>query len=75
MLQQNIFPLGLISILWVLAGFSLVEFEPRLRLEVTAAESDVPRVLQAIQRIPGASAYPQVIDARLPLAAGGTEVS
>jgi nitrogen regulatory protein PII len=42
----------------------MVEFEPRLRLEVTVAESDVQRVLHAIQRIPGASTYLQVIDAR-----------
>ena len=43
----------------------MVEFDPRLRLEVTAKESDVQRVVQAIQRIPGASTYLQVIDARL----------
>jgi ammonium transporter, Amt family len=41
-----------------------VEFEPRLRLEVTAAESDVPRVLHAIRQIPGASTCPQVIPYR-----------
>ena len=50
----------------------LVEFEPRLRLEVSAAESDVPRVVQAIKRIAGAGAYLQVIDARLPEAVGGS---
>jgi nitrogen regulatory protein PII len=49
----------------------MVEFEPRLRLEVTAAESDVQRVLHAIQRIPGASNYLQVIDARLIKTVGG----
>jgi ammonium transporter, Amt family len=41
----------------------VVEFEPRLRLEVTAAESDVQRVVQAIRRIHGASTYVHVIDA------------
>jgi|SRR5215469_9785033 len=41
----------------------VVEFEPRLRLEVTAEESDVQRVVQAIQSIPGAGTFPQVIDA------------
>ena len=50
----------------------LVEFEPRLRLEVSAAESDVPRVVQAIKRIAGAAAYLQVIDAHLPEAVGGS---
>jgi nitrogen regulatory protein PII len=50
----------------------VVEFEPRLRVEVTAAESDVARVVQAIQRIPGAGTSLQVIDARLPEAAGGS---
>jgi Amt family ammonium transporter len=51
----------------------MVEVEPRLRLEVTAAESDVPRVLHAIQRIPGASNYNylQVIDAHLIKTVGG----
>jgi hypothetical protein len=51
----------------------MVEVEPRLRLEVTAAESDVPRVLHAIQRIPGASNYNylQVIDPRLIKTVGG----
>jgi hypothetical protein len=51
----------------------VVEFEPRLRLEVAAAESDVPRVVQAIQRIPGVGAYLQVIDAHLPEAVGGSQ--
>ena len=51
----------------------VVEFEPRLRLEVTAAESDVPRVVQAIQGIAGAGTYLQVIDARLPAAVGGSQ--
>jgi nitrogen regulatory protein PII len=41
----------------------IVEFDPRLRIEVTAAECDVPGVVQAIGRIPGASTYVQVIDA------------
>jgi len=49
----------------------MVEFEPRVRLEVTAAESEVPRVLHAMQQIPGASTYLQVIDARLTEATGG----
>jgi hypothetical protein len=49
----------------------MVEVEPRLRLEVTAAESDVQRVLHAIQRIPGASTYLQVIDACLIKTVGG----
>jgi nitrogen regulatory protein PII len=49
----------------------MVEFEPRVRLEVTAAESDVPRVLHAIRRIPGAGTYLQVTDARLTEAIGG----
>ena len=53
----------------------VVEFEPRLRLEVTATESDVPRVVQAIQRIPGAGPYLQVIDARLPAAARPLETT
>ena len=48
----------------------LVEFEPRLRLEVTAAESDAPRVIQAIKQIAGAATSLQVIDTRLPEAAG-----
>jgi ammonium transporter, Amt family len=43
----------------------MVEFDPRLRLEVIADVHDVPRVAQAIQRIPGASTYLQVIDAQL----------
>ena len=50
----------------------VVEFEPRLRVEVTAAESDVARVVRAIQRIPGAGTSVQVIDARLPEAAGAS---
>jgi Amt family ammonium transporter len=50
----------------------VVEFEPRLRLEVTTAPSDLPRVVQAIQRIPGASTYLQVSDACLPEAVGGS---
>ena len=50
----------------------VVEFEPRLRLEVTVAEPDVQRVVQAIQRIAGAGTYLQVIDARLPEAVGGS---
>jgi ammonium transporter len=41
----------------------MIEFEPRLRLEVTAPDSDVQRVTQAIQEIPGASTFLQVIDA------------
>jgi hypothetical protein len=62
---------------WVLlsAGLGqprLVEFEPRLRLEVSAAGSDVPRVVQAIKRIAGAGAYLQVIDSHLPKAVGGS---
>ena len=40
-----------------------VAFDPRLRLEVTVKKSDVRRVVQAIQQIPGISTYPQVIDA------------
>ena len=51
----------------------VVEFEPRLRLEVTAAESDVTRVVQAIQRIAGPGTYLQVIDARLPQAIAGSQ--
>ena len=47
----------------------VVEFEPRLRLEVTAAESDAPRVIQAIKQIAGAATSLQVIDTRLPEAA------
>jgi nitrogen regulatory protein PII len=48
----------------------IVEFDPRLRLEVTAAESDVPRLVRAIQQLPGASSYMQVIDAHLTEAVG-----
>jgi Amt family ammonium transporter len=48
----------------------VVEFEPRLRLEVTAEEPDVQRVVAVIQQIPGASTYLQVIDARLTAAVG-----
>jgi ammonium transporter, Amt family len=48
----------------------VVEFDPRLRLEVTAEESDVQRVVQAIERVPGVSTYLQVIDARLTEAVG-----
>jgi ammonium transporter, Amt family len=51
----------------------VVEFEPRLRLEVTAAPSDVPRVVQAIKRIAGVGTYLQVIDARFPEAVDGSQ--
>jgi ammonium transporter len=51
----------------------VVEFEPRLRLEVAAAESDVPQLVQAIQRIAGAGTYLQVIDAQLPAAVGKSQ--
>jgi len=51
-----------------------VEFDPRLRLEVTAAEPDVQRVIQAIQRVPGAAMYLQVIDASLAAAPDGQPV-
>jgi nitrogen regulatory protein PII len=47
-----------------------VAFDPRLRLEVTVPESDVRRVVQVIDRIPGTSTYLQVIDASLTSAAG-----
>jgi nitrogen regulatory protein PII len=47
-----------------------IAFDPRLRLEVTVPESDVRRVVQVIQRIPGTSTYLQVIDASLTAAAG-----
>ena len=47
-----------------------VAFDPRLRLEVTVKKSDVQRVVQAIQQIPGISTYPQVIDAGLAPAVG-----
>jgi hypothetical protein len=43
----------------------MIEFEPRLLLEVTAPESDVQRVTQAIQQVPDASTYLQVIDAQV----------
>ena len=42
-----------------------VEFAPRLRLEVIAEEHYVPRIVQAIERIPGASTYLQIIDAQI----------
>jgi ammonium transporter len=42
----------------------MIDFEPRLLLEVTAPEPDVQRVTQAIQQIPGANTYLQVIDAQ-----------
>jgi ammonium transporter, Amt family len=51
----------------------IVEFDPRLRLEVTAAEPDVQRVVQAIERIPGAATFLQVIDASLTAAVGSAE--
>jgi nitrogen regulatory protein PII len=50
-----------------------VAFDPRLRLEVTVPESDVQRVVQAIQQIPGISPYPQVIDATLATAVGDSD--
>jgi ammonium transporter, Amt family len=40
-----------------------VEFDPRLRLEVIAREHDVPDIIGAIQGLPGAGTYVQVIDA------------
>ncbi|HEX6453322.1 MAG TPA: ammonium transporter [Trebonia sp.] len=46
-----------------------VAFDPRLRLEVTVPKSEVHRVVQAIQRIPG-STYPQIIDASFAAAVG-----
>jgi hypothetical protein len=49
----------------------IVEFDPRLRLEVTAAEPDVRSVVQAIERIPGAATFVQVIDASLTTVVGG----
>jgi nitrogen regulatory protein PII len=49
----------------------VVEFEPRLWLEMTAKEADVQRVVQAIERISCASTYLQVIDALLTEAVGG----
>src|SRR5277367_4261005 len=42
-----------------------VDFDSRLRLEVIAAAADVPRVVEAIRGIPGASTYLQVLDAQL----------
>lgn len=48
-----------------------VQFDPRLRLEVTVAGPDVPRVVQVIQRLPGVGTYLQVIDARLTQAVDG----
>ncbi len=39
-----------------------LEFDARLRVEVTVEKSNVQRVLEAIQRIPGASRYLQVTD-------------
>lgn len=48
-----------------------IAFDPRLRLEVIVPESDVQRVVQAMQRIPGVSTYLQVIDASLAAAVGG----
>jgi nitrogen regulatory protein PII len=47
-----------------------IAFDPRLRLEVTVPESDVQRVVQAIQQIAGISTYPQVTDASLAPAVG-----
>jgi ammonium transporter, Amt family len=47
-----------------------VEFDARLRLEVTAEEPDVQRVVQAIQRTRCASTYLQVIDASFTEAVG-----
>jgi nitrogen regulatory protein PII len=41
----------------------MVEFDRRLRLEVIAEERDVPRVVDAIRRMPGVSSYLQVLDA------------
>ena len=41
----------------------MVEFDPRLRLEVIAEERDVARVVDAIRRMPGVSSYLQVLDA------------
>ena len=41
----------------------MVEFDPRLRLEVIAEERDVAQVVDAIRRMPGVSSYLQVLDA------------
>ena len=43
----------------------MVDFETRLRLEVIVGESNVQSVVRAIQQMPGASTYAQVIDAQL----------
>jgi ammonium transporter len=50
----------------------VVEFDPRLRVEVIAAEPDVQRIVQTIQGIPGAGPYMQVIDASCFTPAAGT---
>ena len=42
-----------------------VKVAPRLRLEVIARRHYVPRIVQAIERIPGASTYLQIIDAQI----------
>jgi ammonium transporter, Amt family len=47
-----------------------VAFDPRLRLEVTVPKSEAHRMVQAIERIPGISTYPQIIDASLAAAVG-----
>jgi Amt family ammonium transporter len=41
----------------------MVEFDPRLRLEVIAEEPNVTRVVEAIRRMRGVSSYLQVLDA------------
>jgi nitrogen regulatory protein PII len=41
----------------------MVEFDPRLRLEVIAKERNVTRVVDAIRRMSGVSSYLQVLDA------------
>ena len=41
----------------------MVEFEPRVRLEVMAEERDVTRIVDAIRRTPWVSSYLQVLDA------------
>ena len=46
-----------------------VEFAPVLRLEVLVNEQDVPRVVNAVHTLPGASQYVQVGETRLAAAA------
>lgn len=41
----------------------VVEFDPRLRVEVTTDESNVQRVAQALRGIPGATTYLQIVNA------------